>query len=104
MRGGLLLPCPYCGRVDTLDAMTRQEGQDCEHFETCEVCGISANECAYPERVAIVCNVLANGCGAGCGYQKDLNTAISAWNTRAGNFKEMLLPIIRKGGVLKWKI
>lgn len=78
-----LLPCPHCGKVDTLELSTRRELEDCPNFDDCEAETCGRGFCdMYDNWDCIVCSVYKNGCGASGGYGECPAKAIEKWNTR----------------------
>lgn len=71
-----LLPCPHCGRSDTL-ALT-----NCHDLEAC------GDKCDEKEihfsrySWAVVCDFCKGGCGAAGGFRTTKAKAMEAWNER----------------------
>ena len=78
-----LKPCPFCGKVDTLEFATRRELEDCPDFDDCEAETCGRGFCdVYDNWDCIVCSVSKGGCGASGGYDECPAKAIEKWNTR----------------------
>lgn len=79
-----LLPCPHCGKTETLEFATRRENEDCPNFDDCD-----AEECKYGACDyfgtwdCVVCSAIKSGCGATGGYASCPAEAVEKWNTRA---------------------
>lgn len=67
-----LKPCPHCDKTKTLEIVSCQKVEGCEHFETCDI----------DPYVCVVCSVLEGGCGASGGYAPTEAEACEKWNTR----------------------
>lgn len=66
-----LLPCPFCGKTDTLIM-----ADDWDDLAVLDVEPTSDNS------FAVTCDFTAGGCGAQGGYRKTPEDAEAAWNTR----------------------
>jgi len=59
-------------------------------LKACPFCGQSRYVCTLAEgdrdtrQYTVVCDAVAGGCGASCGWQDTLAEAKAAWNQRAG--------------------
>ena len=67
-----LKPCPFCGKVETLEISNCSEAEGCYKFEVCtEVVSL-----------CVVCNINNGGCGGCGGYRRSKENAAEAWNKR----------------------
>lgn len=70
-----VMPCPFCGKVETLEVITGAEfmDEDQEFYQ-------------HSESFAVVCNAATpngrGGCGAMGGFGGTRQEAIERWNTR----------------------
>ena len=75
---GALLPCPFCGKSDTLEVITGSElmDEDQEYWQ-------------HSESYGVVCSAAnpggKGGCGAMGGFSETEAAAVAMWNTRAPN-------------------
>lgn len=77
-----LIPCPFCGKVETVEYTNAGECGACAKASldnTC--CDFEPEGCSM---VAVVCNVNRGGCGASSGYAFSFEGAAKKWNARAG--------------------
>jgi len=68
-----LKPCPFCCEIDSLRLWDDIE---------------AAYKFANGDWIQVVCDVLNHGCGCSGRWEKDKQSAIKAWNTRAGESDE----------------
>lgn len=73
VRSELLLPCPFCGRTDTVFIYDNNEMQ--------MLCMDDDDYDENPEYL-VGCDALYGGCGSSSGYKKTKEEAIQLWNTR----------------------
>jgi hypothetical protein len=69
-----LLPCPFCGKAETLDVITGEEFMDDEQ-----------EFWPHSDSYAVVCDAATGGkggCGAMGGFAATSQAAITKWNTR----------------------
>ena len=78
-----LLPCPFCGKHQTLEVITGRElmDEDQEYW-------------THSDSFAVICSAAKpdgkGGCGAAGGFQATKEAAIASWNTRAPQQREPL--------------
>lgn len=73
VRSGLLLPCPFCGKKDTVFIYDSNEMQML-HMD-------DDNYDQNPEYL-VSCDSLYGGCGGSSGYKKTKGEAAQLWNAR----------------------
>ena len=76
-----LLPCPFCGKTESLMFTDAKELEGCKKFED-DSCPCYEEEPKCFCR-AIVCSVSKGGCGASSGYATTVERVLEKWNRRA---------------------
>lgn len=84
-----LLPCPFCGKTDTLIM-----ADDWDDLAVLDVEPTSDNS------FAVTCDFTAGGCGAQGGYRKTPEDAEAAWNARPAAAVDELIEAVRKANGL----
>ena len=74
MMGTKLLPCPFCGKIDTLIVGSDLELSCKEDYDDWSELN--------SETFAVACDFLKGGCGATSGFRDSKEFAIHTWNTR----------------------
>lgn len=76
-----LLPCPFCGRSDTMCFSNNHE--ECD------------DDIDVPTMYIVVCSMHDGGCGAHSGYYETKWEAAAAWNRRAERTCQIVVSIDR---------